>query len=173
MNSPAADKLVQAYNQMMERVRQTFADTEAKVLPTLKHSLDKARETAVELGELSHDEAEKIALWLKRDAQDAGKHLAEDRHELSGWLRFDIDQIEDRLLQMFTSVADKTRLEIQQLQQTLEQDPPHMSGEITAPGTLYCTQCNDTIISNHTTRIQPCPNCGNESFRRWPVEQSN
>lgn len=170
MNNPTTDKLVQAYNQMMERVRHTLAGTEARVLPTLKHSLDKARETAVELGELSHDEAEKISMWLKRDVQDAGKHLAENSHELGDWLRFDIDQIEDRLLQMFTGVADKTRLEIQQLQQKLEQDPPHMSGEITAPGTLYCTRCNEALVFNHTARIPVCPQCGNESFRRWPVE---
>lgn len=172
MTKPATDKLVEAYNQMMERVRHTLADAEAKVLPTLRHSLDKARETAVELGELTHDEAEKIAQWLKRDVQDAGRHLAEESHELGDWLRFDIDQIEDRLLQLFTSVADKTRLEMQQLQEKLAQDPPHMSGEITAPGTLFCTQCNAMIAFNHTSRIPVCPKCGNESFRRWPVERA-
>ena len=172
MTLPTTDKLIQAYNQMMERIRHTLSDTETKVLPTLKSSLDKARETAVELGELTHDEAEKIALWLKRDTQDAGKHLAENSQELSDWLKFDIDQVEDRLLEIFTSVADKTRLEIQQLQQKLEQDPPHMSGEITAPGTLYCTQCNSAVEFNHTSHIPVCPKCGNESFRRCPVESS-
>lgn len=172
MNSTNTDKLVKAYNLMMERAHHTLHEAEAKVVPTLKHSVEKARETAVELGELTHEEAEKIAMWLKRDARDAGKHLAENSHELADWLRFDIDQIENRLLELFTSVADKTRLEIQQLQQKLEQDPPHMSSEITGPGTLYCTQCNEAVVFNHIARIPACPKCGNESFRRWPVEGS-
>lgn len=141
-------------------------------MPGVKTGIEKARRTAVELGELSHDEAEKIAAWLKRDVQDAGRHLAEDSHEIGDWLRFDIDQIEDRLLDMFTAVADRTRLDILELQHDLQQDPPYLSGEITGPGSLHCTQCNHSISFNHTARIPPCPNCGNESFRRWPVETS-
>lgn len=170
MNNPATDKLVQAYNRMMERVRHAVEGAEAKALPGIRHSIEKARETAVELEELSHDEAEKVAYYLKRDMQDAGRHLAETSHELGDWLRFDIDRIEDGLLELFSRVADRTRVEWVELQRELEKDPPFHSGEVTGPGTLYCTACNEALHFHHTSRIPACPKCTNGTFRRWPVE---
>jgi hypothetical protein len=97
MPQSTVDKLVQAYHRMMERVRQTAEDAESRALPTIRHSIEKARDTAVELEELTHDEAEKVAYYVKRDVQDAGKHLSESGHELADWLRFDIDRIEARM----------------------------------------------------------------------------
>ena len=47
MSSPATDKLVQAYNRMMERVRHALEEAESKALPTIRHSIEKARGTAV------------------------------------------------------------------------------------------------------------------------------
>jgi len=76
MSSPATDKLVQAYNRMMERVRHALEEAESKALPTIRHSIEKARGTAVELEELTQEEADKVAYYLKRDVHDAGKHLA-------------------------------------------------------------------------------------------------
>lgn len=170
MTSPTSDKLVQAYNRMMERIRQMLEEAESKALPSIRHSVDKARETAVELEELSHDEAEKVAYYLKRDVQDAGQHLAETSHELGDWLRFDIDLIEDRLLGIFRLVADRTKLEWLELQEELEKDPPYQSNEVTGPGTLYCSSCSESMHFHHTARIPACPKCGNGTFRRWPVE---
>jgi hypothetical protein len=170
MNHPVSDKLVQAYNRMMERVRQALEGAESSAIPAIRHGIDKARETAVELEELSHDEAEKISYYLKRDLQDAGKHLAETGDELGDWLRFDIDRIEDRLLDIFSRVADQTRIEWAELQQELKKDPPYHSGEVTGPGSLYCSSCNEALHFHHTSRIPVCPNCANETFRRWPVQ---
>lgn len=170
MTTPATDKLVQAYHRMMERVHQAFEEAEKSTLPTLKNSVEKARETAVELEELTHDEAEKVAYYLKRDVQDAGRHLSETSHELADWLRFDIDRIEDRLLEIFSRVADRTRIELAELQETLEKDPPYHSGEVTGPGTLYCAACNEAVHFHHTARIPECPSCGSGNFRRWPTD---
>lgn len=124
MTSPAAVELVHAYKRMMERVRHAIEEAESKALPTIRHSIEKARQKAVELEELSQEEADKVAYCLKRDVHDAGKHLAESSHELGDWLRFDIERIEDRLLDIFSRVADRTRIEWVELQHELEQDPP-------------------------------------------------
>lgn len=167
MNNSTTDKLVQAYNQMLERAHQALEDAE----PTIQHGIDKARKTAIELGELTHDEAEKIADYLKRDVQDAGKHLAETGHELADWLKFDLDQVEDQLLSVFSQIADKTKIEWAELQHTLSEDLPYHSGEITGPGTIYCASCNETLHFHHTARIPPCPKCKSGAFRRWPTEK--
>lgn len=163
------DRLVQAYNRMMERVRHTLEEAESKTLPNIRQSIDRARDNAVELEELTRDEAEKVAYYLKRDMQDAGRHLSESGHELADWLRFDIDRIEDNLLELFGRVADRTRLEWLELQHELESDPPYHSGEITGPGTLYCTACNEPQQFHRTAPIGTCPACGGSTFRRWPV----
>lgn len=172
MTDKNTDKLVHGYNRMMERARETIEEAESKALPVLRESIEKARETAVELDELSHDEAQKIAAWLKRDLQDAGKHLAETSEELGEWLRFDLGQIEDSLLEVFSRVADRTRIEWTQLQEDLQRDPPHHTGEITGPGTLYCSACNEALHFHRTSRIPPCPKCRGIAFRRWPVDAS-
>ena len=169
MTNPAADKLVQAYHRMMERAHQAFQDADM----TLRESVDKARRTSVELEELTHDEAEKVAYYLKRDIQDAGRHLEESSHELADWLRFDIDRIEDQLLELFSRVADHTRLEWMELQEELQKDPPYHTGEVTGPGSLYCTACNEPVHFHQTARIPECPKCGGTTFRRWPMKTTN
>ncbi len=170
MTNPTTDKLIQAYHHMMERVHEAFEKAENNALPSLKSSIEKARETAVELEELTHDEAEKVAYYLKRDAQDAGQHLSETGQELADWLRFDINRIEDRLLALFSQVADRTRVEMAELQEILKQDPPYHSGEVTGPGTLYCASCNEAVHFHHTARIPECHKCGSSNYRRWPKE---
>jgi hypothetical protein len=171
VTKPTTDRLVQAYNRMMERVRHALEAAEARTLPTLRQSVEKARETAVELEELSRDEADRISYYVKRDLQDVGRHLSETGSELSDWLRFDIDRIESGLLELFGRIADRTRVEWTELQKELQQDPPYHRGEVTGPGSLYCAACNRALHFHQTARIPPCPHCGNETFRRWPLEQ--
>jgi predicted nucleic acid-binding Zn-ribbon protein len=172
MPDSATDKLVHAYHRMMERVRNAVEEAESRTLPTIRHSVEKARDTAVELEELTHDEAEKVAYYLKRDVQDAARHLSESSHELTSWLRFDMDLIEDQLLDVFSRVADHTKLEWLDLQEELESDPPYHAGEVTGPGSLYCTACNEAVHFHHITRIPECPKCGNSTFRRWPLDKA-
>ncbi len=101
-----------------------------------------------------------------------GIWAAETGHELGDWLRFDIDRIEDRLLDIFSLVADRTKIEWLELQEELEKDPLYHSGEVTGPGTLYCSSCNESLHFHHTARIPTCPKCSNETFRRWPSTTS-
>jgi len=69
-----------AYDDMMMRVKTAIEEAEEETLPVLQRFIDNARDTAVELEELTKEEAEKIAYYLQRDLQDAGKHLAETVH---------------------------------------------------------------------------------------------
>ncbi len=104
-------RLTEAYNKMMERVREV-AGQEAQAL---REAIDHAEEKAVELGELTREEAERIGDYLVRDLHDAGEYLASSGEDLKGWLRFDMEKIEVQLLKLFTDVADKTSLELAQL----------------------------------------------------------
>ena len=163
------EKWLRAYDDMMVRVKTAIEEAEESTLPVITRHIAKARDTAVELEELTRDEAERIAYFLERDLVDAGRHMAESGHELGDWLRFDIGLIEDRLLDALLKAADRTRLDMLQFEDDLEEGPTYNTGEITGPGTLECVACGTDIRFHATGYIPDCPNCGHTVFRRKSV----
>ncbi len=160
------EKRVHGYNKMMQRVTELLEKTGQTTVPLLKSSIDKAKDTAVELGELTRDEAELIGAYLRRDLEDAGDYLAETGDELKHWFHFDMALIEDRLLDMFSSAADQTKLALLQLAQRAQRAAEYHSGEITTVGTLQCVQCGELLHFHHTGHIPPCPKCHHGVFTR-------
>ncbi len=160
------EKWLAAYDDMMMRVKTAMEEAEESTLPVLQRFIRNARDTAVELEELTKEESEKIAYYLQRDMQDAGKHLAETGHELGDWLRFDIDLIEDRLLSVLAMVADRTRLEMLQFEHDIKEGPAWNTGEVSGPGTLVCVSCGATMRFHATGYIPNCPECGHTVFHR-------
>ena len=107
------EKWLTAYDDMMMRVKTAIEEAEESTLPGLQRFIHNARDTAVELEELTKEESEKIAYYLQRDLQDAGKHLAETGHELSDWLRFDIHQVGMHLSQFCLHMLQLTTVTVQ------------------------------------------------------------
>jgi len=164
----ALDRLVAAYDRMLERVHDAIEDAEQSALPNLRNRIDAAREKAVELGELTREEADRIASYLQRDLHDAADYLHDTGEELGSWLRFDLQLIERRLLDMFASVADRTQLELAELAERARQASLYHTGEITGPGTLYCSSCGKAMRFHKAGRIPPCPDCHATAFQRGP-----
>lgn len=163
-------KLIEAYNRMMAQVRQTAEEAGREVRPAMTHLVESAKEKAVELGELTRDEAEKVGEWLRRDIEDAADYLAGDEaRDLIDWLKFDIRLVEERLLEIFTSVADKTRLELIELQRAAERASEYHTGEITGIGALKCKGCGQEMHFHATGHIPPCPKCHGTRFDRAPA----
>ena len=81
-------RAVMAYNRMMERVKAALDEAGHNTLPNLRQGVEKAAKVAEQLGELTRDEAEKIATYLLRDLHDAGVYLAATGSDLRSWLRF-------------------------------------------------------------------------------------
>ena len=161
MSEPSnIDKLIQAYNRMMERVKAGLDDT------NLQRSIEHAAEKAVELGELTREEAHMVGGYLKRDLEDAGHYLATTGHDLGAWLRFDLELAEDRLLALFKAAADKSRLEMLAFEEILERASHYHTGEITGPGTLQCDGCGKRLQFHAIGHIPPCPRCHHSRFSR-------
>lgn len=165
-NDKAADsRQVEGYRRMLERAATALRHAVSGPLPTLKHLLDAARQTAVDLKELTHDEAERIAYYLRRDLQDAAQHTRQSERELADWLRFDVELIEERMLDFFAPLADHTRVELERLALQARHRGWH-TGDVTAPGTLYCEVCGEEIHFHKPGHIPPCPKCKGSVFRR-------
>ena len=159
------NRLVETYNQMMSHIREAFENANTTDL-TLQKALNNAKEEAIHLGEITMEEAHEISEYIKRDINDAAEYMMESGAELGDWLMLDIEVIERHIIDLFLSVADRTRIELEQFQNPPHEPNEYHSGEITGPGTLVCTQCGHNVSFITTGEIEPCPECQNTLFQR-------
>ncbi len=156
-------KLIEAYNKLLHRVYDGVIDVSDKLKPTLEKRL----EDATELEELGREEVDKISGYLQRDIEAAAQWLAENEgNELADWLRFDIEQVESRVLEAFSQLADQTTLELKQLEQTANEIGEWHTGEIVGIGSLTCIDCGEEIHFHKTGHVPPCPKCHGTKFKR-------
>lgn len=158
---------VEGYKRMLERVKNTLQDLENAAGPRLERALDIAKDKAMELGELTREEADKVATYLQRDMADAANYLTgPSAQEFAAWLRFDIEQIEQRIMESFLSAADQTKIELMQFEQRGGDPFEYRTGEVTAFGTLICDHCGKSLRFYEPGRIPPCPGCRSTRFSR-------
>lgn len=159
-------KLIAAYDKMMGRINSLLNAAEQHALPTLQSNIAKAKQQAIELKEISQEEAEKIGTYLQRDIHHAADYLKQSEQSFTTWFNFDVELIEARLLEAFSNVADKTRLELARLAVQAKFSQQYHTGEITTIGTLSCDNCATTMHFKKTGRIPPCPKCHKTQFVR-------
>lgn len=167
----AEKHLVPAYQKMMARVDETQKQSKSTT-KTLQQHIDDAKDKAVELDELTLEEAERIGDYLRRDLQNAAEFIVTTEQALADWMRFDLELIEERLLEMFSVMVDQTQLELENLAERAHQATEWNSGEITALGTLYCALCGKALYFHQPDYIPACPNCGATRFKR-DIEAEN
>lgn len=159
------NRLVETYNQMMAHIREAFENTDTSDL-TLQKALNSAKEQAVHLGEVTMEEAHEISEYIKRDINDAAEYMMETSAEFGDWLMLDIEILERQIIDMFLSVADRTRIELEQFQRPPHEPTEYHAGEITGPGTLVCSRCGHQVSFITTGEIEPCPECKYTTFQR-------
>ena len=160
------DRLVSAYVAMLERVHEAAETAEKKTVPWLREALAEAREKAVELEELTREEAEKVSRYVERDLRDAASFIAETGQEFRDWLTFDWRLMQSRMLDMFAGMADETSLALKGFADQAREASLYHTGEITAPGVLQCTACGEELHFDKTGHIPPCPKCNATTFQR-------
>ena len=165
-NKTPVDRLTDAYEEMLEQVHDTMEETKENALPGLREYLSEVREKMVEIGELTREEAEQLATYLERDIKDAATYLYETGQQLSQWWRFDVQQVEQRLLEMFINVADQTKLELERLAEQAKGTTLYHTGEVTGPGTLVCSNCGKVLNFKKAGHIPLCPECKQTEFQR-------
>jgi polyhydroxyalkanoate synthesis regulator phasin/predicted RNA-binding Zn-ribbon protein involved in translation (DUF1610 family) len=164
------DRLVDAYERMLGRTQEQIERAQNDTVPALRELLDRVKENMVELGELTREEATKVAAYVERDIQDAATYIAETGEDLRKWWRFDLELIEQRLLDAFSRVADQTSLQLSTWAERARRAGLYEAGEVAAPGTLVCTACGSALAMPRTARIPACAQCGGTSFRRAPED---
>ena len=156
------EKLTGAYNRMLERTREAM-DMAGK---GLREGVDTAMEKATELGELTREEAELVSIYVMRDLEDAAGFISEEGQELRDWLKFDLDLVENSLLDIFAQMVDHTRDELTKLELRANAFGEWKSGEVAGIGTLQCKSCGELLHFHKTGHIPPCPKCHGTTYRR-------
>ena len=174
----SANHLITAYNQMMEAMRNAFEQADPGDM-SLQKALNLAKHQVVLPGEVTAEEAHEIGEYIKRDINDAAEYMMDSSAEFYDWLMLDIEIIERKVMDLFLSVADHTRVELEQFKQDkdlsaqakseqagIEQIPVYKSGEITCPGTLICENCGKAKAFLSSDEITDCEPCGHHRFIR-------
>jgi len=159
------DRLIKAYDQMMEHATAAMEHTRNDTIPGIRHLLEAARDKTVEMGDLTREEADKVIGYIHRDLEHAAGYMEENRQELSDWLRFDIGLLEQRLAKMFGAMVDHTREVLDEFAVRAD-SIGWKTGEIVGPGTLHCKNCQQVLHFHKTGHIPPCPKCKHTHFAR-------
>lgn len=157
------NKLINAYLDLMGHLYEVMDDT----LHSVADSLDIAKEKFSKVSDLTSDEMDKVASFVKRDLEHAAHGLTDsnDSDSLSEWFKFDVQLLENFALDAFLSLADKTRIELAKLEQLATKHVYH-SGDITSPGTFICDDCGKEIAFKAPSEIPDCPACHGNTFVR-------
>ena len=167
------DKSVVAYEELLRRTRENLGAATDESPPRFREMLERARDSMVELGELTREEANKVSDYLRRDVEDAASYIAETGQDIHDWWRFDLQLIEQRMLDMFSLVADQTSLQLAQWAETARRLTLYQAGEITGPGTLVCDRCGAKTHFIKAGRIPPCADCNGIAFKRQEQSTDN
>jgi len=160
------EKLVAAYEHMVDNVAEAIHDAEEALAPTVDEMVHNAQQLARELYALSQEEAESLGETLKRDLHKANKTLNQQRKELKDWLSFDLALVEDSFIDLVARAADKTWLEFREFESEDHQASRYRSGEVCSAGTFSCCNCDESVRLTQTGQIPPCPACGHDEFFR-------
>ena len=165
-----SDKLLKTYHQMLDQIKDLWHHAEEKAIPTLSENIELAAEKASELGESTKEEIEKLGQYIQRDLEDAGEYLStyveKNGPQLENWIKDELEFAEVQFAEVFATLADKTRLELDALAERARQVGVWRTGEITHVGVLYCKNCNEALHFKKPGHIPPCPKCRGTEFKK-------
>ena len=164
------DTLGAVYENMYERVAESLHKAQDKTAPLLHDWIEEAKHKAVELDELTEEDAKKLTEWLKRDFDDMMHYLSETESEMKDWLGFETSFIKSLIIQKLLDTADKTTVELLRMKENAHQPSSYHTGEITGPGTLICDECQEKLHYYKAGRIPPCPKCNATKYHRIQID---
>ena len=160
------EKLVAAFEHMVENVSESMHQAEEALAPTVDEMVHNAQQLAREIYNLTQEEAESLGKTLKRDMQKANQVLNQQSKELRDWLSFDLALVEDRFIEMIAHAADKAWLDFRAFETEEHQASLYRSGEVCNAGSFSCNQCSETLRLSNTAQIPRCAACGHDEFFR-------
>ncbi|MDH5386980.1 MAG: zinc ribbon-containing protein [Gammaproteobacteria bacterium] len=158
-DSNNSNRLAAGYQKLMELLHE-------------KPQIDHALERLAEWGELTREEVDKIADYLRRDVEDAANFMEINRKELKDWLMYDYYMIEGTLGDTFSKMVDETRETLKKFENEASRIGEWHTGEIVGLGTFECIGCGEVIHFHKPGHMPPCPRCHDSKYRRLTTNDS-
>lgn len=165
-NDKETNRLVNAYNAIMDQLHQLVDKTDKQIKPKIIHAFENLDEQAEHLGELTREEMELLNAYITRDLHDAAEFLEENSAEFKDWMNLQVELTENRLLDVMPSLVDETRLALEQIKQRADRFGEWHTGEVVAPGMFECKTCGKKVELHKTAHIPPCAGCHGTKFKR-------
>lgn len=159
-----------AYETMYEHIAENLDKAKNKTGPLIHQLVDEAKEKAKEIEELTEEDAEKLAGWLKRDLDEVISYLSETDYVVKDWLGFETSLIKNALIRMMLEAADKTTVELLRMKENAHKPYDYRTGEIAGFGTLICDECGEKLHFHKAGKIPPCPKCHKTGFHRIQID---
>ena len=121
-----ASRLQRAYDSARRWLREDLPAAEREAADNLIEVMGKVREYLVAAEDLTREEAQQVVDTLRYDLREAAHHWHELELEYLDWARFDVDRLEQAVLEKLLSAADPTWVELARFQagrQRLADDP--------------------------------------------------
>ena len=159
----ATDKLVHGYNAMIDKLSEWTEKADESAGPMIINGVKEAEEFLNGLHQWSREEIRLISRYVQRDLHDTAIKLEKENKNFQEWLEFDVRQVEEKVLAVFSNMADKTRQELDHINEMANE---WHTGEVTSIGTLACKSCGKEIHFHKAGRIPPCASCHHTEFKR-------
>lgn len=161
------DKATTAYDRILKRLLADLEVAEIRSWDYLQERIEEAAKLELTAEEMTRDEMDLLAAYLKRDLKRLGYYAHETGEGIAAWLHFDLNILEKRVGELLMGLADRTRIDQEALRERLSHgEDDYLSGEIATVGTLACLNCGATRELTETSRIGDCRVCGKGYFRR-------
>jgi len=162
-----SEKFSHFYRTVLEKSLAEVKKLKQKSAPVLHDMIDKSADNLAELEHLSEQEARNLTEYLKRDLRDAAEYMVNEGKAFSDWLAFDLQLVEDKLLELFMEAADHTTVDLLQLKEMAEK-AGYATGDVAGPGSFRCDACGHVIQLHAIKAIPACPQCQKKHFHRAP-----
>ena len=160
------EKLIAAFDHMIENVSESMHQAEEALAPTVEEMVHNAQQMAREIYALTQEEADSLGRTLKRDMHKANEVLNQQSKDIHNWLSFDLAVVEDRFIDMIALAADKAWLDFRAFENEDHQASLYHSGEVCNAGSFSCKHCDEILRLSETSEIPLCPSCNHDEFYR-------
>ena len=178
-NNEIFQKIITAYENMLERAMDEYQDfresvdkLEHKAAPALREFIDKSKDAAVKLEELTEEESSKIAEYVKRDLKDAAQWMVKTGQDLRQWFNFEGGMAKLEIADLFMKAADQTKVDMARFEHEVEEGGIYHTGQIVGPGIMVCESCGEELHFAKASHIPPCPKCHGVNFHRQADKKS-
>lgn len=160
------ESFIETYKKMFKRVSESLHKIKQKSDLHLHNLVDEAKEKEIALKNLSAENLEKIADYLKRDLEEATNFLSNTSADIQEWFGLEKEILEKDMLDFLQKAADHTVLAQLRFKLNSSSQSVYFTGEIAAPGHFICDHCGQDNFIKKTSSIPICPVCQGTSFHR-------